>query len=384
MKGITNLDVRVWSMTTVAAVCFATPTIVQAAVAMDIPAQSLNSALEIFGQQAGVAIIFDRAALAGKSSHAIKGAYPPDVALRHLVEGSGATIQQPKAGTFVVTMPRNQPQQRGASRAIATQAHLMPASDTQAAPAAQVVQDQAPVLEEIVVTAEKRSENVQNTAASISVRNGRDLLSQGKYSLQSILEDIPGVSGGGAEGTLTSNGGGTDTAGAGITIRGIGTSMGVGGSNVSTPAATALYVDGVYEGVGSDYDIDRIEVLRGPQGTLYGRSATAGVVAVSTRNPGLDTISGNLSIEAGDYHLQRYSGALDVPLVTDVLGIRISGNRYERQGYYDGAGGARTNTDGRIKVLFRPSADFSLLVGAALHDNTICGRPPPCKAVTVI
>jgi outer membrane receptor protein involved in Fe transport len=229
---------------------------------------------------------------------------------------------------------------------------------------------QTDALEEITVTAERRSENIQKTAASVSVRSGDDLLAQGKYSLANILEDVPGVTGGAAESTLTSLGGGTDTAGAGITIRGIGSSQGVGGTTTSTAAATAIYVDGVYEGAGSDYDIERVEVLRGPQGTLYGRSATAGVVAVHTRNPTLDEFGGDASVEAGNYDLQHYTAALNAPLVTDVLGLRISGNRYQRDGYYNGAGGALDNTDGRVKLLYQPNTDLSVLVGVALQDIT--------------
>lgn len=229
---------------------------------------------------------------------------------------------------------------------------------------------QTEVLEEIVVTAERRSEDLQKTAASVTVRSGDALASQGKYSLQSILEDIPGMAGGAAESTLTSAGGGTDTLGAGITIRGIASSQGVGGTTTSTPAATAIYVDGVYEGAGGDYDIERVEVLRGPQGTLYGRSATAGVVAIHTRKPELDAFGGNVSLEAGNYHLLHYKAALNVPLVKDVLGIRISGNRYESDHYYLGASNARVNDDARVKILYQPNADLSVLVGIAMRDST--------------
>jgi iron complex outermembrane receptor protein len=155
------------------------------------------------------------------------------------------------------------------------------------------------------------------------------------------------MTGGAAESILTSLGGGTDTLGAGITIRGIGSSQ--GGTTTSTPAVTAIYVDGIYEGAGSAYDIKRVEVLRGPQDTLYGRSATAGVVAVHTRNPELNSFGEDVSLEAGNYDLQHYSAALNAPLVTDVLATRISGNRYQRNGYYNGAGGALVNTDARAK-----------------------------------
>jgi iron complex outermembrane receptor protein len=225
-------------------------------------------------------------------------------------------------------------------------------------------------LEEIVVTAERRTADVQKTAASVSVRSGEDLMNEGKFLLKSILEDIPGVVGGAAEASGTTAGGGTDTIGSGITIRGVQSNAGGGGSIVSTAAATAVYVDGVYEGVGSGYDIDHVEVLRGPQGTLYGRSATAGVVAIHTRNPELDNVNGNAAVEFGNYNLRHYTGALNVPIVGDVLGVRVAANQYQRDGFHTDDGlGARKNTDAKIKVLYKPTETLSVLLGFALQNN---------------
>jgi iron complex outermembrane receptor protein len=161
-----------------------------------------------------------------------------------------------------------------------------PAHAQTSAATAQVPSDS---LEEIVITAERRVEDVQKTAASVSVRSGEEMATQGRYSLQSIIQDVPGITGAVLDSTATSVGGGTDMAGAGLTIRGIQSNVGVGGSATSTAPAAAIYVDGVYEGVGGNYDIDRVEVLRGPQGTLYGRSATSGLVAIHTRDPSLTT-----------------------------------------------------------------------------------------------
>lgn len=225
-------------------------------------------------------------------------------------------------------------------------------------------------LEEVVVTAERREESVQNTAASVTVRTGDELLTEGKFLLRDILEDMPGVLGGAAEAALNTAGGGSDTAGSGIYIRGVQSNEGGGGSIVSTAAATAVYVDGVYEGVGGGYDIDRVEVLRGPQGTLYGRSATAGVVAIHTRDPDLTAFGGNMAAEAGNYNLQHYTGALNVPIVTDKLALRVAGNFYERDGFNTDNGlGARTNKDAKVKLLYQPSETLSILFGIAAQDN---------------
>ncbi len=117
-------------------------------------------------------------------------------------------------------------------------------------------------LAEVVVTAEHRTADVQNTASSITVVAGDDLKAQGKYSLQEMVEDVPGVNPITPEPGVQS---GTDQVGNDITIRGI-VSSGSGPGGPSVAAAAAVYVDGVFEGVGGSYDIDRVEVLRGPQG----------------------------------------------------------------------------------------------------------------------
>jgi iron complex outermembrane receptor protein len=235
-------------------------------------------------------------------------------------------------------------------------------AQTAAAPANEAIED-------IVITAERRTNDVQKTGASVSVRTGDELLKDGKFSLSSILEDVPGITGGAAFATGGTAGGGTDNPASGLVIRGIPSNMGAGGSTTSTASAAAIYVDGVYNGVGGSYDLERVEVLRGPQGTLYGRSATAGLVAIHTRNPDLQAFGGNATVEAGNYSLQHYTAALNLPVVNDVLSVRVSGNYYQRDGFIDAKGGAVRSADGRVKVLYKPSGDFSLLVGAAFSDS---------------
>jgi len=219
--------------------------------------------------------------------------------------------------------------------------------------------------QDIIVTAERRSANVQKVPLSISVRSGKDLREQGRYALNQILEDVPGVSGGGSSGT---GNGGSDTPETGVAIRGVPSNASAAGSILSSVPTTAVYVDDVYSGLGGNYDLDRVEVLRGPQGTLYGRSATAGVIAMHTTNPDLTRIGGFALAEFGDYSLRHITAALNLPL-SSVLAVRVSGNHYERNGYDTGEGGAMHTNDGRVKLLYQPSASFSALLGAAFQDN---------------
>lgn len=223
-------------------------------------------------------------------------------------------------------------------------------------------------LEEIVVTAERRESDVQKTATSVSVRSGAELREQGRYTLGQMLEDVAGITGG-AAGAPAPGGSGIDSIAKGLTIRGIKSNDGAVGNVTAVAAAAAVYVDGVYEGVGGGYDIDRVEFLRGPQGTLYGRSATSGLVAIHTADPQLDRFGGNATLEVGNYDLRHYTGVVNAPIVNDVLGVRVAANRYERDGYFSAEGGAVASTDAKVKVLYKPSEDLSLLFGFALQNN---------------
>jgi len=223
-------------------------------------------------------------------------------------------------------------------------------------------------LQTVTVTAERSKSNLQHTADSVSVRSGADLEAKGRFTLTQILEDVAGVTGGAAASANGTASSGTDAAASGLTIRGIVSNTGAGGSVTSVAPAAALYVDGVYSGIGGSYDVDRVEVLRGPQGTLYGRSATAGLVAVHTADPDLGEFEANVLTELGSYDLQHYSAAFNVPLSENVA-MRFAANHIERNGYFDKQGGEFSTDDARLKFLYKPNADVSLLVGYSLENN---------------
>lgn len=209
-------------------------------------------------------------------------------------------------------------------------------------------------LEEIMVTAEKREVNVQSIPASVHAVSGDDLVVQGKVTAAQILENIPNLvySEPGRDGGPYNN----------ITIRGVKKTQEPGGGS-PVPSATATYVDGVYDGIGGNFDINRVEVLRGPQGTLYGRSATGGVVSFHTNNPQLEQVSVNVMAEYGTASRINTQGAVNVP-VGEKVALRAAVHYLRRdEGYFLNDEGGKTETkEGRIKALYQPSENLSAVL----------------------
>ncbi|BFM10301.1 TonB-dependent receptor [Simiduia litorea] len=180
-------------------------------------------------------------------------------------------------------------------------------------------------LEEITVTAQKRAESVDDVPITInafSVDGVRDL---GAQNVNDLGTFIPGVE--------TNVG---DTSQASFTIRGISTNDFGSGSD----PAVAVYVDGVYTGHGGSAlvnfnDIDRVEVLKGPQGTLFGRNAAAGAISITTKAPSQET-EGYVDVQMGNYNKQKIALGFNTGL-TDTVSLRVGGYTNTRDGFINNA-----------------------------------------------
>lgn len=178
-------------------------------------------------------------------------------------------------------------------------------------------------IEEIIVTAQKRAESVQDVAAAISAVGGSKLDELGITSAESLVLAVPGMHFSQA---------GSNTR---ITVRGIGSEQ----TTVTGDPGVAFHIDGVYQtrlsaGSAAFYDLDRVEVLRGPQGTLYGRNATGGSVNLISNRP-TQEFEGNVEVQLGDYNHQRLRGVVNAPLIDDKLAMRVSAQHETRDGYYE-------------------------------------------------
>ncbi len=211
-------------------------------------------------------------------------------------------------------------------------------------------------LEEIIVTAQKRVSDLQTTAMSVSAISGEELALRQISDIGSLALSVPNVNFGQTTGNSR------------IAIRGIGfDNLTLGGE-----ARVAFHVDDVYlsrpaAALGNFYDLERVEVLRGPQGFLYGRNATAGAINVITRQPG-DELNGYAKVSVGNYDLISLEGAVGGP-VTDTVGARIAFQSKDRGGYGDNLTNGREVDDHSSTALrgvlsFQPSDDLDIILRA--------------------
>ncbi|HLY58140.1 MAG TPA: TonB-dependent receptor [Stellaceae bacterium] len=216
-------------------------------------------------------------------------------------------------------------------------------------------------LEEVVVTSEKQSENLQKTPVAVTAETGETLTTQGITDVRGLGSLVPALELG------------QDYIYTQVDIRGV-------GANNDAPAldpAIAFNIDGIYQPrdygtYGSFFDIDRVEVLRGPQGTLYGRNATGGSINVITNKPSLDDFSGAAEIELGNYGLVRSFAMLNVPVDSD-FAIRGAFQSETHDGYLTSGFNDQDSYAGRLQALYKPSAEFSLLVGGDYFDDDAIG-----------
>jgi iron complex outermembrane receptor protein len=205
-------------------------------------------------------------------------------------------------------------------------------------------------IEEIVITAQRYEETLQKSSLSLQVLSGEELQRGAVTQATDLNRLVPGLQIG--------TGGGASQ----IYIRGVGD---FAASALSNPAV-AVNVDGVYisrpQGVNSNfYDLERLEVLRGPQGTLYGRNASGGALNLITRKPSLDGLSGDIALTLGDYDLIDAEGAINVPL-GDTLALRAAVKVVERDGYLSDGTDDDERQAGRLHLLWQPSDAVSLLL----------------------
>ncbi|WP_420381127.1 TonB-dependent receptor [Novosphingobium sp.] len=234
----------------------------------------------------------------------------------------------------------------------------------------------APDVSEIIVTAQNRKESVQNVPIAINVVSSAALERAGVTDFTSVMKVAPELN-------IT-----TDTNNTRVSLRGVGTNS----NNEGQDQSIAVDIDGEYINRptvlnAAIFDLDRAEVLKGPQGTLYGRNSTGGAINFITRQPG-NVFAGNASITYGNYNQVIAEGGVDVPF-GDIGAVRVSGIYHSHDGYtdhpntpfspssaYTPSSARRSETDGtgggRISLRLEPASNLHIRVaGEHVEDRFI-------------
>lgn len=232
-------------------------------------------------------------------------------------------------------------------------------------------QDKEVVIEQIIVTAQKREQSVQDVPIAISAFDGQFISESGVSDIMELQAFVPGLS------VYNEYSPGVPS----FNIRGLGTTA----TNLALESSVGIYVDGVYRsrqasGLSDLIDVERVEVLKGPQGTLFGKNTVAGAVQFLTVAPVLDEWGGYAELRAGSDSLAKFSGAINIPLAEGRAAARISVGSTQRDGYVDNVvTGTELNERDRYTVrgqlLFNINDSLSarLIADYSEVDEACCG-----------
>ena len=342
--------------------CIGAP-IVEAAEAtysFDLPEQPLADALRAIGHQTAVNIVFAPEVVDGVRSPAIHGNLTVDQAVRQALTGKNLQIRQATPSSIVIERP----------------------TQDKTAPTTQEEAQNQQELAEVVVTAQKRAERLQDVPVSVSAVSGTTLEATRATSLADYAAFVPGLQ-------VTSYTG--QPSQVNLTLRGIGT--GSGGANQTV----AIYVDEVPVGSSSiyafggssgidllPYDVERIEVLEGPQGTLYGASSLGGLLKYVTREPNLQETQFRVGGDASDVYNATRAGygvraSANVPLIPGELAFSASVSQAYTPGYIDNVPTHERSFNsgrqdaGRLAVLWSPTSQLSVELSAMLNRSPFNG-----------
>jgi iron complex outermembrane receptor protein len=256
------------------------------------------------------------------------------------------------------------------------------APSASAAPSQDSAEDYA--IGEIVVTAQRRNELQRDVPISITAFNAETLAKTGVTDARGLMQITPGLN-------FQQFGSSAQPL-----IRGIGSS----GGSVGDSSNVSIYVDGVYQPFQAanflDFDdLERIEVLKGPQGTLFGRNAAGGAISITTLGPSLDAANGRFAASYGRYNEVQLNGFVSVP-VSDTVAVSLSGNfsrddGFRRDIFRNKDVGFLRSHGGRAKILFEPddltrilvtghyrwSNDLGSFGNQPLNGNTVIRRTVP-------
>jgi outer membrane receptor protein involved in Fe transport len=233
-------------------------------------------------------------------------------------------------------------------------------------------------IEEIVVTAQRRAQTIQEVPLAVSAYTGQTLERAGVFDLKDLAVLSPSL-------VVTSTQ--AETAGTTIRIRGVGTT----GDNVGLESSVAVFIDGVYRNRNNVAltdlgNIERIEVLRGPQGTLFGKNASAGLIQVITKGPDTEQLRAYGNLSYGSYDFTQVQAGITGPVAGERLALSLDGTLTQRDGFVSDIANPGVEYNDRDRWLLRGQASSQLtenlrlrVIGDVSTRDENC-----CAAVTIV
>ncbi len=214
-------------------------------------------------------------------------------------------------------------------------------------------------LETIIITAQKRAQNLQEVPVAVTAINGSELAQSVIKDVFDLRTNVPSLATFQSQSSTQSS----------FAIRGVGTSS----QNFGLESSVGLYVDNVFRSrqnsiINNLVDIDSVEVLRGPQGTLFGKNTPSGAISIGTKAPNHDGADGFIEATLGNYNLQNFSGATNISVIEDVLAFRVTAFSSDRDGFVDDLNfgdnvlNDRNRFGVRLQALYTPNDDLSVRV----------------------
>jgi iron complex outermembrane recepter protein len=236
-------------------------------------------------------------------------------------------------------------------------------------------EDEIGQLPVIIVSATGRANNVQEVPIAVTAISAQQLDRAGVADITTLDTIVP---------SFNLNASGTTTGGITLRIRGIGTT----GNNAGLESAVGVFLDGVYlsrpgVALGDLLDIERIEVLRGPQGTLFGRNTSAGALDIRTKKPRLDFVEGFANATYGNFDLVNVQAGINLPLVVDKVGLRLAGSVRDRGGFITGPTGVQSNSIERLVLRGQVLFDLGAAGEMRLIGDYTSGDDSCCHAIWV-
>ncbi|MDB5908458.1 MAG: TonB-dependent receptor [Massilia sp.] len=309
---------------------------------VDIPAGDLKKALDAYAAQSGVQLLYSADDVKGLSTQGARGPLSQDQALAALLARTGLTVRRDTAGAVAIF--------RGS------------AADAPAAGA----DDNA--LTTVTVTAQKRSQSAQNVPISMTTLTAKTLDTQRVQNLQDVARLTPGL--------LVSA---FSEANPTIAIRGISNTF----SQIGVSKPVAVVVDDVFIPRNSAasfqlFDLDSINVLKGPQGTLFGRNVTGGAIVINTRQPSFDAREVETEVTGGNLNDRQFNGLVNAP-INDAAAFKFSTTLQDRDGYGVDRLTGRQEDDihsrnYRAQLRLKPSGELDVLLSADYSEDWNGGR----------